>query len=261
MAGSPENAIDLANPFESTFSIIVYLQDRIAHLTQQMQELQATNTTRFEKLEEDVDDLRQAKIGRFENVEKTVEELKNAKLARFDKVEGLLEELKAKSNSRFDRLGARVEISVQELTSKTEDLNRRIGQEASEWRARCKRIEVDAIDTRQISERDKKSIIDTEETLRYDLEQLANLVKDNSMSTHALKIFGLNQLPQRGKLAESGSQQLPGLPAAGGLNTNSPPSHGLNTNSPPSQLASTTASSIPPGAGNPNVALPGMPDP
>jgi len=172
----------LHNPFESTFALLKALRVELNEVKQEVQSLREEKDARFDKVEANVDAMRSAKIERFEELEATVRELRMVKNARFEEMSQVLEELRAAKLIRFDKIESALKAEVNDRFATTQALDKKIRIEVAQLRAHCEKTTIEHSDLKVKTESTFTRDLQRHMDLRQDVEKLAAMLSDNSMS-------------------------------------------------------------------------------
>jgi len=126
--------------------------------------------------------MRSAKLERFQDLEATVQAIKNAKNARFDEVTLQIEDMRAEKAVRLDKIEAAIRAEVNDRFATTQALDKKIRLEVAQVRAHCEKTAADFSAFKQKTDSSFARDLQRHMDLRHDVERLAALLSDNSMS-------------------------------------------------------------------------------
>mmetsp|Transcript_123694 Transcript_123694/g.194035 ORF Transcript_123694/g.194035 Transcript_123694/m.194035 type:complete len:226 (-) Transcript_123694:83-760(-) len=172
----------LHNPFESTFELFKALRDEVENLKTEVQELHNAKQERFERLESKVEALHHNKFERFETLEADVSELKSVRNARFEAMAKSVEEMQHDIATRFEKLETSIAGEVNDRFTTTQALDKKLRGEVAILRTHCEKNTADIKDYKSKTDMAFSSHLQRHMDLRQDVERLAALLSDNSMS-------------------------------------------------------------------------------
>eukprot|EP00413_Alexandrium_margalefii_P041392 CAMPEP_0204594022 /NCGR_PEP_ID=MMETSP0661-20131031/51840_1 /ASSEMBLY_ACC=CAM_ASM_000606 /TAXON_ID=109239 /ORGANISM="Alexandrium margalefi, Strain AMGDE01CS-322" /LENGTH=243 /DNA_ID=CAMNT_0051604379 /DNA_START=70 /DNA_END=801 /DNA_ORIENTATION=- len=190
MASIATAAAGPLNPFESAFELMRALQSELHDLKDEIRELKVARDTRYEKIELDVDTLRSSMAKRFERVEAVIQEERQSRTIRCDQLAARAEEVQSAHRVRVDHLDAQLKAEMNIRFEQTQALDRKLRGEAAQLRALLERTGSDLEQHRQKVEADTRADRQGHEDLRLDVEKLAALLSDSSLTRDPFNQLG-----------------------------------------------------------------------
>jgi len=172
----------LHNPFESTFELFKTLRDEIQHLKTEVKELHNAKQERFEQLESKVEALHLNKTDRFETLEADVAEMKLVRNARFEAMAKDVEEMQLEVATRFEKLEIALAGEVNDRFNTTQAIEKKLRTEVAQLRAHSEKNTIEFNEYKTKIDASFTRDLQRHMDLRQDVERLAALLSDNSMS-------------------------------------------------------------------------------
>uniref|UniRef100_A0A7S0AGG7 NUDE domain-containing protein n=1 Tax=Pyrodinium bahamense TaxID=73915 RepID=A0A7S0AGG7_9DINO len=191
MAPLPPSTPGPLNPFESTFALFKALRDEIHEVKDEVRELRIARDTRYDKLELDVDTLRSCTAKHFEKVESALEAERQARSVRLDQLVSRTDELLTANRVRADQLDAQVKAEMNIRFEQTQSLERKIRTEVSQLRAHLERTSSELDNHKRKVESDTTNDRQQHTELRQDVEKLAVLLSDSSLTRDPFNQLGV----------------------------------------------------------------------
>jgi len=177
------------NPLEATFCLLKALRDEIREVRDMLEEERRARGCETADLAAQLQSLREAKEQRFEEVDNALEDLKADMLSRFSKLQVQLEEAVADKVVRFDKLEAKVDSESIDRKGMIQAVNKRIAQEASQWRVRAETSDREVKDHKREAEIHVNNGHRRHDDLREEVERIAAILRDNSMARDPFRHF------------------------------------------------------------------------
>lgn len=182
-------SVEILNPFDSTFELLHSLRDEITELRCAIQEEARERMQETSEIRQSLIENKHARNTKFEEVCNTVQELSAAKNQRFDRIEAFVEEFRAMRNESFDELVKKVELEITQRETADRALDKTIQLEISHIAAFCQKISKEIQEHRGVTEVTAVNTKAAHEDLAQEVDKLACILRDNSMTRDPMKHF------------------------------------------------------------------------
>jgi len=193
------------NPFEATFSLLMSLRDEIREVREELKELKEAKLTRFTALEERMDKHRIATDNHLTALEKAVEANTQHRDETIGRSKIDFEELRTAMNSRLAQLDAQMKAEMNIRFEQKQDLDKKIREEAANLLGMIEKLEVECGENKQKLETQSMEARHRHDELRQDVEKLAALLSDSSMTRDPFKLLGYRPAPPSSQITPLGS--------------------------------------------------------
>jgi len=182
-------ALGAVNPLEATFCLLKALRDEIREVRDMLEEEKRARGTETAELAAQLQALRDAKIQRFEETENAIEEMKTDMQHRCQKLQVQTEKVVADKVARFEKIEAQVDVASIDHKGMVQAVNKRLAQEASQWRMRADVSDREIKDHKNQAEIHVNNHRRCHEDLREEVERIASLLRENSMARDPFRHF------------------------------------------------------------------------
>lgn len=186
------------NPFESSFALFRALRDEIMNLKAEVEELKNSNNTRIEKIENDLEGTRSSLTKRCDQLDTAHQDEKVSRNMRFDRIGAVVEELRKVKRARLDQLDAQMKAEMNLRFEQNQALDQKIRTEAAALRTVLDKQSLDFGEHRQKASVDQASDRNRHDELRQDLEKLAALLSDSSLTRDPFNQLGYRHMQPGG---------------------------------------------------------------
>jgi hypothetical protein len=201
------------NPFEATFDLLQSLRDEINELRLALVEEQQVRAKETGECRQLMEEARYARNTKFEEVCNTVDELRQAKNARFDKIEAEAIDVRNWMKGQFESLDQKIEAEIDQREVACCTLDKTITFEVAQLQHFDRNVALEVEQHRRLAELFQASVESKHQGLRVEVDKLAAVLRNNSMTRDPHKHF--NTRPGRATVA-------PSVPARPGYKSTSP---------------------------------------
>mmetsp|Transcript_41647 Transcript_41647/g.132457 ORF Transcript_41647/g.132457 Transcript_41647/m.132457 type:complete len:239 (+) Transcript_41647:56-772(+) len=178
------------NPFESTFELLRALRDEIHELRAEVSKHKEASAARFEKVEGDIESCRSAQAAGFGALQQAMKDERQARNERFDKMAAMVEDITADKRVRLDQLDAQVKAEMNLRFEQNQVLERRLRTEVAQLKAHWEKTTAVLDGHRQQAESATLKDRQRHDELRQDVEKLAVLLSDSSLTRDPFSVLG-----------------------------------------------------------------------
>jgi len=186
------------NPFESSFALFRALRDEIMNLKAEVEELRNNHSTRFDRVENELEAARSSLSKRCDQLDQAHQDEKVSRNMRFDRMGAVVEELRKVKRARLDQLDAQMKAEMNLRFEQNQALDQKIRSEAQQLRTMLEKQQVDFGEHRQKAATDQASDRNRYDELRQDLEKLAALLSDSSLTRDPFNQLGYRHMQPGG---------------------------------------------------------------
>lgn len=172
----------LHNPFESTFSLLRSLRDEVKDLKNEVNELRAQKIERFERLESLVAQHANENAERFSKMQANMDDMNLKTNKRFQQLSQTVEDHRRAENTRLDKLESQVRAEMKLRFDQVTELDKKMKDELKRLRGDLEKLGNEVFQHKQRTGIDMAANKTSCDELRVDVEKLAALLAENSMS-------------------------------------------------------------------------------
>lgn len=190
------------NPLEATFCLLKALRDEIREMREMLDEERQAREREDADLAAQVKELRGTEQGHFGEIDNAIEDMKADVLSRFQKLQEQMEQVVKDKLARFEKLEATVDSESNDRKSMFQAVNKRLTQDAQQWRVRAEMSDRELKDHKRQAEIYGSNTRQRHEDLQEEVERLAVILRDNSMARDPFRHFTAKpKLPALGTTA------------------------------------------------------------
>eukprot|EP00406_Dinophysis_acuminata_P071532 CAMPEP_0179259300 /NCGR_PEP_ID=MMETSP0797-20121207/25754_1 /TAXON_ID=47934 /ORGANISM="Dinophysis acuminata, Strain DAEP01" /LENGTH=267 /DNA_ID=CAMNT_0020967347 /DNA_START=64 /DNA_END=868 /DNA_ORIENTATION=- len=171
-----------SNPFESAFSLLKGLRDQIHELQAALVQEQQLRARQVDELKSQVMELKKASAEDRATHGDATRAVKVALGEHASRLASGTEEFKAAVTGRVEKLESALDVEVFDRKQTDQSFTKRTNSEAQQWRAKCDKIERELQDHKAVYDLQGSSVKRRHQELREDVEKLADLLRNNSLS-------------------------------------------------------------------------------
>jgi DNA repair exonuclease SbcCD ATPase subunit len=186
------------NPFEASFALFRALRDEIMNLKAEVEELRNNHSARVEKVENDLETARSTLTKRCDQLDTAHQDEKVSRNMRFDRMGNVVEELRKVKRARLDTLDQQMKAEMNLRFEQNQQLDQKMRTEAQQVRTLLEKHEVEWSEHKQKAESDQASDRARYDELRQDLEKLAALLSDSSLTRDPFNQLGYRHMQPGG---------------------------------------------------------------